>query len=253
MLESNGKDDKMRLTVLGCYGPYPPAGQNCSGYLLQDGDTSVLLDCGNGVLSRLRYHLEPWDLNAVVLSHLHSDHVSDLMIMRYAIMIKKKGTSGEPLAVYAPGEPSVEFDRLSYKKYITAHAVSEGSTIQIGDMHFRFSAGKHSFPSHFTTVEINYKKFVFSGDTEAFPEMVDTIRGADVFLCEANYLREDINGGSKNHLAAYQAAEAAKKAGVGRLVLTHLHPERDPKLSLAEAKEIFQSTELARAGSVYTF
>ena len=132
----------MRLIVLGCFGPYPIAGQSCSGYLLQNNDTSILLDCGNGVLSRLRYHMEPWDLDAVILSHLHSDHVSDLMIMRYAIMLQRKQEPGRALPVYAPGLPKNEFERLSYKEYVTAEAISETTKLDLGGMQITFQRGE---------------------------------------------------------------------------------------------------------------
>ena len=46
----------LKLTILGCYGPYPKAGGACSGYLLEDETTKILIDCGNGVLSRLFLH-----------------------------------------------------------------------------------------------------------------------------------------------------------------------------------------------------
>jgi ribonuclease BN (tRNA processing enzyme) len=239
----------MQLIVLGCYGPYPPAGQNCSGYLLRHNDTAVLIDCGNGVLSRLRYYSEPWDLSAVILSHLHSDHISDLMIMRYAWLMRQESTS--PLQVFAPDEPREEFDRLAYKNLVETHAINDNSSIRIGGIQFHFSQGKHPYPSYFISAEAGGKKLVYSGDTAVFPGMAEAVRGADVFLCEASYLRADLDSGAGYHLAAYQAAEAAKEAGAGRLVLTHHHPERDPNLALDEAREVFPATELARAGSVY--
>jgi len=75
----------MKLTVLGCCGPYPAAGGACSGYLLEEDGYRVLIDCGNGVLSRLQQHLKSWELEAVLLSHLHFDHTADLMVLRYAL------------------------------------------------------------------------------------------------------------------------------------------------------------------------
>lgn len=239
----------MRLTVLGCYGPYPPAGQSCSGYLLTEGDTAVLLDCGNGVLSKLRYHREPWELDAVILSHLHSDHVSDLLIMRYAMMIRSKDYPGTSLQVYAPNEPAAEFSRLAYKNHVSVQPIFPETKLEIGRMTFTFSQGVHPVPSYFITAACDGRTLVYSGDTEFFPEMATDIRGANLFLCEANYSRDDIEKGYANHLAAYQAAAVARDAGIGRLVLTHHHPERDGTQSLAEARAIFANTELARAGS----
>lgn len=240
----------MILTVLGCYGPYPAAGQACSGYLLQNGNSAVLLDCGNGVFSRLRYYIEPWNLDAVILSHLHSDHISDLMIMRYAMMVRRKSEQGPPLSVFAPAEPRELFQQLSYKDYMQANAVSENITLNFGDMKIAFKTGVHAFPSFIIRVECRRKSIVYSGDTEYFPGLADAARNTDIFLCEANYLKADIEAGNQNHLAAFQAAAAAKEGGVGRLVLTHHHPERDTVLALKEAKAVFPQVETARAGTI---
>ncbi len=82
----------MRLTVLGgVWPPYPPAGGACSGYLLENDGDRILIDCGNGVLSRLQKYLAPWELDAIVISHLHNDHISDLFILRYAQLLAQKG------------------------------------------------------------------------------------------------------------------------------------------------------------------
>ena len=92
----------MKLTILGCNGPYPGAGGACSGYLLSEDDTHVLIDCGAGVIANLVRHI-PWEaLDAVVLSHLHYDHMSDLLPMQYALQFHPRET---PLPVYAPATP----------------------------------------------------------------------------------------------------------------------------------------------------
>src|SRR5919202_3556415 len=75
----------MRLTVLG----KSPSGQDadgaCSGYLVEDGDTTVLIDCGNGVFSKLRRFRDYLAVDAVVISHLHADHFLDLVPFAYAL------------------------------------------------------------------------------------------------------------------------------------------------------------------------
>ena len=75
----------MQLTILGNSGPYPAPGGACSGYLLSQGDTHVLLDCGLGVLARLQEHISLGALSALVLTHLHFDHVSDAFDLAIAM------------------------------------------------------------------------------------------------------------------------------------------------------------------------
>src|SRR3954451_4422621 len=75
----------MRVTVLGKSPSWQDAGGACSGYLVQDGSTSLLLDCGNGVFAKLRRQVDYIDVDAVVLSHLHADHFLDLVPFSYAL------------------------------------------------------------------------------------------------------------------------------------------------------------------------
>jgi len=225
----------MQLTILGCYGPYPPAGGACSGYLVQEEDCNLLLDCGNGVLSRLQEFIAYQDLDAVLLSHLHADHISDLMIMRYGLMQSRKGDSVDhPLPLYTPKEPAEDFNRLPYPFKITV------------------SAGVHAVPVFGFRLESSSGILVYSGDTEMNQNIGPFAAAADLLLCEANYLEEDIAAGLPNHLSAAQAAAIAAEAGVKKLLLTHLHPERDSSLYLAEAQKLFPAAELARERFTYT-
>ena len=92
----------MQLTILGNSGPYPAPGGACSGYLLSQGDTHVLLDCGLGVLARLQEHISLGALSALVLTHLHFDHVSDAFDL--AVAMEASGNACPP--VFAPETPA---------------------------------------------------------------------------------------------------------------------------------------------------
>ena len=75
----------MRVTVLGKSPSWQDAGGACSGYLIEEGDIAVLMDCGNGVFSKLRNYRDYVDVDAVVISHLHADHFLDLVPFSYAL------------------------------------------------------------------------------------------------------------------------------------------------------------------------
>jgi len=243
----------MKLTVLGCYGPYPAAGGACSGYLLEEGGCRILIDCGSGVLSRLQRHLKPWELKAVVLSHLHFDHTADLMVMRYALdYARMKGLFPEALPLYSPPETASELQRLLYKELFEPVAIGAAESLQIGPFHFTFMEAVHALPCLAMRVETERGVLVYSGDTEYFDGLIDLAAGADLFLCEANFQEADMAASPANHLSAAQAARLAARAGVKRLLLTHLHPERRPAISLEEAQELYAGAEMAREGESYT-
>ena len=89
----------MDLMVIGCDGTYPSANGACSGYLVRAGDARILMDCGSGVMSKLMALMDPARLSAVILTHWHNDHASDMLVLRYYLQIHKR-----KLAVYAPLE-----------------------------------------------------------------------------------------------------------------------------------------------------
>ena len=69
----------MRLTVIGSSPAWPNPGSAHSGYMLQADGSRVLLDCGPGVLGRLREHAEWPDVDAIAITHFHLDHWGDLV------------------------------------------------------------------------------------------------------------------------------------------------------------------------------
>ncbi len=102
-LDSGGRggnrvDSRMRLTVLGKSPSWQDANGACSGYLLEEGGSSVLVDCGNGVFSKLRRYRDYTQVDAVLVSHLHADHFLDLVPFSYAL-------------TYAPRQQPVPVDR----------------------------------------------------------------------------------------------------------------------------------------------
>ncbi len=237
--------------VLGCHGPYPPAGGACSGYLISAEGYNLLLDCGNGVLSRLREHLCFFDLQALLLSHLHADHICDAMIMRYGLqMALEKGQRVSPLKLYAPGEPRPVFDCLAYKEAYALKSVVSKMTIEEGPFKVSFLEAAHSVPSMAMRLETPAGVLVYSSDTEYFSGLAHFAADADLFLCEASYLEKEIEKGETNHLSAAQAGQIAAEAKVKKLLLTHLHPERDPALTLFEAAKYFPEARLAYEGQV---
>lgn len=243
----------MKMTILGCYGPYPAAGGACSGYLVQEAGCTILLDCGNGVLSRMQEHIDFLQLDAAVISHLHADHLSDLMIMRYGLELGyKNGLRNQPLPLYTPPEPLSEFERLPYKNAYLLNTILPGLDLKIGPFNLKFAPGVHAVPSFAMRLETDSTVLVYSGDTEFNDQLTVLAEGADLFLCEANYLEEDITAGLPNHLSAAQAAKIAAEAEVKKLILTHLHPRRDCDLYRLEAEKYFNSTELAREGKTYS-
>jgi len=254
----------VKLTVLGCWAPYPRAGGACSGYLIRSGGLNVLLDAGNGTLSALMRLIDFRMLDAVIISHLHHDHYLDLFSLRHAIEgARRDGSREAPLKLFAPSEPAADFKLLAgYEKaFITAALESlpventpKGLNVrrlELGSLTFRFVPALHPLPGYSISIEDNHK-LVFSGDSAPTKELTALAEGADLFLCEASGLDSDTEAMRGIHLTARQAGETAREAGAERLLLTHFWPEYDLSLLSKQAEEGFSGVvSLAREGETH--
>ena len=236
----------MRLIVLGNNGPYPSAGGACSGYLVIEGDTKILIDCGNGVLSNLQKFIEHEDLGAVILTHLHSDHMSDMMVLRYAIQIKmNRGQDIKPLDVYAPSEPLEEYNRLSNKGVFNLNTITQDTVLNYGNLKITFKEMTHPAKCFAVAIDNTEKRFVFSGDTSWNSDIIEFSKGADLLMLDAGLLSKDKNNDNVPHLTARECGLVAKEAKVSRLLLTHFWPQDDAMNHLLEARENFEKVEIA--------
>lgn len=262
----------MRLTVLGKSPAWQDVDGACSGYLLQDQETTVLLDCGNGVFGKLRKFVDYVDVDAVVISHMHADHFIDLVPYSYALIHAPRQ---QPVPVPPwPGTDSPARPRLvappegrrTLRQVVgawgnedlveQAFAVEEytpESTIEVGSLRFAFAVMPHFVDAHAVAVTSTSGdgRLVFSADSRPAPELVEFARGADLFLVEATLPRPE-RSGVRGHLTAEEAGEHGREAGVGQVVLTHISDELDQERAAAQAAAAFGGpVAVAREGAVY--
>jgi ribonuclease BN (tRNA processing enzyme) len=243
----------VRLTVIGCAGSFPNPQSPASCYLVQHEGTSVVLDLGNGSLGPLAAHADLRALDAILLSHLHADHCLDLTAMYVARKYHPEGPP-PPVPVLGPrgtrariadayrasaDEPDPELD-LVYR--FVDHVPDP---IRIGPMTVRVARVSHPVVAYALRVEADGRALVFSGDTGPTPALVELARGADLALFEASFLTGPGNPVDL-HMTAQEAGDHAARAGVPRLLLTHLVSWNDPGASFDEARAAYDG-ELALA------
>ena len=215
-------DGRFSLTVLGTDGSYPAPGGACSGYLLQADGFCTWLDAGPGTLANLQLHMPLAHLDAVVISHAHPDHWSDLeglyVAMRYFI-------GRQALPVYAPeglrdlmiGEkPDGTFDW---------HVISDGESADLGPARWTWSRTDHPVETLASRAEVQGRSLGYSADTGPRWSLANLGEGLSVALVEASLTTEA--EGTLQHLSARQAGATAAMAGAERLVITHLAPPID--------------------------
>jgi len=236
----------LQLTVLGCSGSYPGPGAACSGYLVRGAGTTVWLDAGSGTLANLQRHVGLADVDAVVLTHEHPDHWSDVEGYRVAC---NWGLHRSGVPVYAPvgldgflsGDAAPAFDW---------RVVADGAEVALGGMALRFSRTVHPPETLAVRIDCDGRSLAYSADTGpgwSFSALGDRV---DLALCEATYLDRDPR--APIHLSAKEAGAMAREAGVAGLLLTHLWPGVDPAESLAEASTAYGGpVDLARVNETY--
>ena len=236
----------LAVTVLGCSGSFPGPGAACSGYLVDDGSTRIWVDAGPGTLANLQRHIDLVQLDAVVLSHEHPDHRSDIEGWNVACLYLLERT-GFP--VYAPAgvrEHTYQPDTPSF----TWHAVAAGATVEIGAMRFTFSRTDHGPETLAMRIEGGGRSLGYSADTGPGWSLAALGPALDLALCEATLSIEEED--TMKHLSARQAGAMARAAGAGRLVLTHLWPTLDPEKARRHGSEAFGApVEVASTGARY--
>lgn len=252
----------MRLTVLGCSGSVTGPDSPASGYLLTaDGTPPVVIDFGGGVLGALQRHADPREA-VVLLSHLHADHCLDvpglLVWRRYG-----PGHSGGRALMYGPsdtarriGAASAEVaghiddisDTIDLRSWVTGEEVTIG-TLSVTPQ--RVCHPPESFGLRI--VASDGAVLAFSGDTSMCDEVVELARDADVFLCEASWTHAPQIRPPGLHLSGTEAGRIAQRAGVGRLLLTHIPPWTPRDAVLAEARGEFDGpVDVVLPDEIYT-
>ncbi|HEV2753341.1 MAG TPA: MBL fold metallo-hydrolase [Solirubrobacteraceae bacterium] len=248
----------MRITVLGKSPSWSDAGGACSGYLVEEADAALLLDCGNGVFGKLRQHRPYAQIDAVVISHLHADHFLDLVPFSYALTHGPSADGARPALHLPPG------GRAGLRRVVgtwgpqelvegafTVHEYRSDETLEIGPLRVRFTRVPHFTVTH--AVQVSDRagaRFTFGADTGPSDDLVAFAAGTDLLMLEATLAEPDAE--PRGHLMPAEAGEHAARAGARRLVVTHLTDEADPAWALREAQGAYQGpVELAAEGAVY--
>jgi ribonuclease BN (tRNA processing enzyme) len=259
--------------VVGCAGSFPGPDSAASCYLVEAEHGSgaqrrtwrLLIDLGNGALGPLQRVCDPCTLDAVAVSHLHADHVADLVVLNVLRRYRPEGPCG-PVDLYGPQGTAERLAQMAgvdpatdVSGQFAVHDWVDGEVVTVGPFEVTAVAVEHPVPAYGLRVtgpseQDPGRRVVlgYSGDTDTCAGLRVVAAGADLFLAEAAFVegRDDAVRGV--HLTGRRAGATAAESGAQRLVLTHLIPWNDPAATLAEARaEYLGPIDLARPGAVY--
>lgn len=232
------------LTVIGAGTVLPCALRSPSCHLLQVGNRNFVFDLGPGSLPRLAAAgMDYREIETVFISHLHPDHVMDIVTLlqatnatpgwnrtRNLTMIGCRGLKEfvrQLLMIFRDAVPEtyvLDIIELDVGRHEIAGLVVEAALTG------------HTSNSLAFRIEAQGKVFVYSGDATDVPELIALARDADLFLCECSFPE---GYQTDDHLTSATAARLADNAGVKHLVLTHTYPTTDHAMTLQEAGKAF--------------
>jgi ribonuclease BN (tRNA processing enzyme) len=262
----------MKLTVLGKSPSWQDAGGACSGYLVEDGETVLLLDCGNGVFGKLRQRCDYVDVDAVLISHLHADHFLDLVPYAYALTYAPRQ---QPVPVERwpgtdnPARPELHAPRgaaATFRQVVGAwgnddlienafelREYAPTDTPRIGSLEARFTLVPHFAETFAVNLvsDLDGARLTFGADSRPAQELIEAARATDLLLVEATLPRPE-RSGERGHMTPAEAGDHGRRAGAKRLVITHISDELDLEWAREQASEAFGApVEVAAEGASY--
>lgn len=242
----------MNIKPIGIWGGYPKANEATSSFLLEHDGFHCLIDCGSGVLSSIQNYLSLAEIDAVVLTHYHADHIADIGSLQYSRLIQfYLNEAPKRLPIYGHTKDEEQFAKLTYKDRTVGLPIKEGKTISIGPFTVEFCQTAHSVYCLALKFSVNGKSIVFTADTEWHEPLIHFSKDADLLISEANLYEEHI-GVSPGHMGGSEAGRLAHLANVKQLLLTHLPLHGDIARILTAAKQTFNGqTEIAVVGKTY--
>jgi ribonuclease BN (tRNA processing enzyme) len=240
----------MQITVLGAGSAYPRAGGACAGFLVRAGNAKIWLDAGNGTFSRLQRYVSYRELDALILTHGHADHVADVLPLMYALGFDPE-VEPSTLVVYAPSdvEPTLKWplggtSKDMFKRIFAFRSIAE--PFEIGPVSFEPFRTQHPAETYGLRMTEGSSVAVYTSDTALYDGLADACRDADLLIAEATYVN-GVEAPPGVHMWARETGWLAREAGAKQLVLTHIWPTFAPARAVAEAAREFDGPVEAAA------
>lgn len=233
----------MQLTILGSAASYAGADQACSGYLIEHEGTTLLMDCGNGTLANASGVTDVTSIDAVLISHTHTDHFVDLFALEAALRFAPEGPVGS-LPLYLPeglwermGALLTPTGAAHLAEAFEPHVLKAGEALTFDDLTVTPHAVDHDGPTFAFTVEAPDAVLAYTADTRYGDAVRAAVKDCDVLVAECTFPEEYAGRGP--HMTALEAGELAKESGAELLVLAHLWPTVDHDRMLRAAGDAF--------------
>jgi ribonuclease BN (tRNA processing enzyme) len=234
----------MKIIVLGSGTCVPSIERSSPGYLVETDERLFLVDCGSGSLRQVvKAGRDFREIDAVLITHPHPDHISDLIPLLHALMAAPGYRREKDLLIAGTERvrqfcENCVFRLLRRPDTFSVTFISAEEKFYIPPVHVFTHPVYHSPGSIAYRIERGGKSVVFTGDTDYGAGLIGFSEGADLIVADSSYLQRDK---IKGHMTPGECGRLAKKAGVRSLLLSHIYPVGDEEEFLQEAMEEFDS------------
>ncbi|HLQ97448.1 MAG TPA: MBL fold metallo-hydrolase [Candidatus Dormibacteraeota bacterium] len=241
----------MKLTVIGCWGGYPAPGEATSAYLIEKDDFNLLIDVGSGALSKLQQYKHVMDVDAVIVSHYHADHIADIGVLQYAWLTQSYLKDvDEILPIYGHMDDEFGFSKLTHD-FTEGIPYDPNTTLEIGPFSISFLKTKHPVPCYGMRISDGEKNIVYTADTSYQNSWIEFSKEADLLIADCNFYA-DQDGSGAGHMTSEEGGKIAKEAEVKDLLLSHLPQYGNREQLIEEASHYYKGKiRLAKTGLVW--
>ncbi|MGM8212042.1 MBL fold metallo-hydrolase [Virgibacillus sp. W0430] len=242
----------MDVTVIGCWGGYPAVDGATSAYIVNIGGFVILVDVGSGALSKLQKYKQITDIDAVLISHYHHDHVADIGVLQYAQLVNYFVTGDESvLPIYGHTEDRTGFAQLS-SDFTKGIGYDPVKGLKIGPATISFLKTNHPVPCYGMRITDGNTVLVYTADTAYQTDWIDFSTDADLLIADCNFYKCQ-DGSKAGHMTSKEAATIAQQANVNELLLSHLPQFGEQQQLVREAEQYFDGkVHLASEGFKWT-
>jgi ribonuclease BN (tRNA processing enzyme) len=211
--------------------------------LIEGFGSRILLDCGSGVLARLAGLCRHFELDAVILSHLHFDHCSDMLVLRYALdEAARLGRLPQPVPVWCPATPADVAELMTYKEALRASPIRSDQPVTIAGLTAEFLPVKHPIESYGVILRPAKAPavgalFFYTGDTEWVENLPKAIGDCEILLVESTLTgAQGCPAPGAGHLTIGEAVRLGGMTNAKTIILTHYPPDRPEEEIVLEAR-----------------
>lgn len=242
----------MKVTILGYSGAYPTEKSGTSAYLVESQDFQLAIDMGSGGFLALKEKMDPLDLDALVITHYHGDHIADVNVLQYYRQLNQ--ATPNILPIYGNDEDVCHFKTLTIPNVSEGIRYQEGDTLEVGPFRLSFLKTIHPVPTFAVRIEemVTGKVLVFTADSGYMEELIPFSKDADLFLADTYFLTGE--KANNFHLSAKETGEIALAANVSHIVATHLSDKVSThrlRVQIEEASQYNIPVDIAEKDKVF--